>query len=159
MIQGDLIIGADGINSRAVKYVLGYDNPAVPVELSCFRWLAPTQELLDDPETKGLMEDYRGKSSYYVDRTARKRLVCYGCREYVTTILGIIYKSADFAIVRRDKIQNFALFIPDKGVDFEEGWDNGVDTEVLVDQMENFHPSLQAATRHIHSCNYECETR
>jgi len=80
-MKADLIIGADGVHSEAVKYVIGHENPAVPVGTSCFRWLSTSQEILDDPETKGLMEGQEGKSCYYVDGTAGKRLVWYGCRE------------------------------------------------------------------------------
>jgi len=80
-MKGDLIIGADGIHSNAAKYVIGHDNPAKDTGISCFRLLIPTQVLIDDPETKFLMEGHEGKfRSFNVDDKG-KRLVWYCCRE------------------------------------------------------------------------------
>lgn len=79
-MKGDFVIGADGLHSEAVKHIIGYENKAVPVGLSCFRWLAWSEELLEDPETADFMEGYEGKSHYYVDGKG-SRVVWYGCRE------------------------------------------------------------------------------
>jgi salicylate hydroxylase len=82
-MNADLIIGADGIHSVAVKHIIGYDNPAIPKGLSCFRFLLPSEELIDDPETAALMEDHEGKARYYVVAQGNdtKRIVWYPCRE------------------------------------------------------------------------------
>jgi len=61
--------------------VVGYENPAVPKGLVCFRWLMTSRELLEDPETKGLMEGAEGRCGFFIDRMAGKRLVWYPCRE------------------------------------------------------------------------------
>ncbi|RAL67000.1 hypothetical protein DID88_007780 [Monilinia fructigena] len=49
-LTGDLIVGADGIHSSAVKSVIGYENPAVQTGIACFRCLIPVKEIVDDPE-------------------------------------------------------------------------------------------------------------
>jgi salicylate hydroxylase len=80
-MKADLVIGADGLHSEAVKHVIGYVNPTVPKGMSVFRWLMTSQEILNDPETKGLIDEYEGRAIYYVDGKAGKRIVWYGCRE------------------------------------------------------------------------------
>jgi salicylate hydroxylase len=77
--EADLIVGADGIHSQAVKYVLGHENQAMPTGLSCFRFLIDSQELLGDEETRALMDGGEGKFRCYVDKIGR-RFVWYPCR-------------------------------------------------------------------------------
>lgn len=83
IMKADLIVGADGIHSVAVKQVIGYDNPATPKGMLCFRFLLTSKELLDDPETAALMKDHEGKIRYYVVAQGKdtKRIVWYPCRE------------------------------------------------------------------------------
>lgn len=76
----DLVIAADGIHSKAVKFVTGSDNPAVDTGLSIFRWLAPSSDLLEDPEINVLMGDDEGINTHFVERSD-KRLVYYPCRK------------------------------------------------------------------------------
>ena len=82
-MNADLVIGADGIHSIAVKHIIGYDNPAIPKGLSCFRFLLTTDELTHDPETATLMENHEGKARYYVVAHGEKtkRIVWYPCRK------------------------------------------------------------------------------
>ena len=89
ILKADLVIGADGIHSMAVKSVIGYDNPAIPKGMSCFRFLLPSEELINDPETEALMENHEGKARYYVvsQGNATKRIVWYPCREYVRLLI------------------------------------------------------------------------
>ena len=78
-MKADMIVGADGIHSEAVKYIIGYDNPAIPVGLSCFRLLLSSQEIIDDTETATLMENYEGAFRAYIDAKG-KRVIWYPCR-------------------------------------------------------------------------------
>jgi salicylate hydroxylase len=82
-MKADLVVGADGIHSKAVKSVTGFDNPAIPKGLSCFRFLIPSEELLADPETAPLMENHEGKARYYIIAAGKntRRIVWYPCRE------------------------------------------------------------------------------
>ena len=56
IIEGDLIIGADGIKSIAQQTVLGYVNPAHPTGDAVYRVLIPTSALIEDPDLKGLVD-------------------------------------------------------------------------------------------------------
>jgi hypothetical protein len=86
-MTADLIIGADGIHSSAVKEVIGYENPAVPTGISCFRCLMPVKEMLDDPECAHLIEAMEGKLRAFVSpKDGHMRIVWYPCREYVVPI-------------------------------------------------------------------------
>ncbi|PIG85476.1 zeaxanthin epoxidase [Aspergillus arachidicola] len=49
-IQGDLVIGADGIKSKLRKAVLGEDVEARPTGLSAYRMMIPTDELLKEAD-------------------------------------------------------------------------------------------------------------
>lgn len=80
--RADLVVAADGIHSKAVKHVVGYDNPAVFSGMSAFRWLVTTEALLEDPLTATLMKDHEGLMRYYDDPENRK-LVWYPCRALV----------------------------------------------------------------------------
>lgn len=81
--KGDLIIAADGVHSRAVKYVVGYDNSAKKSGIAVFRFLLNTEEITDDEEVRHLMlEDgvvKEGVSRFILD--GEKRILAwYPCR-------------------------------------------------------------------------------
>ena len=78
-MSSDMIVAAEGIHSRAVKYIIGNDNPATETGTSCFRFLMPSHEIIDDEETNGLMEDHEGLFRFYTDGKGRI-LVWYPCR-------------------------------------------------------------------------------
>ncbi|OBR03126.1 FAD binding domain protein [Colletotrichum higginsianum IMI 349063] len=54
-VEGDVIIGADGVHSACRKMLLGSEFQETPSPLSCFRTLIPTKQLLEDPLTAGLV--------------------------------------------------------------------------------------------------------
>ncbi|KAF8846697.1 FAD/NAD(P)-binding domain-containing protein [Acephala macrosclerotiorum] len=128
-MKADLIIGADGIHSKAVKSVVGYENPAVPVGISCFRFLLPSQEIFDDPETAGLMENHDGRGRSYVSsKDGHLRIIMYPCRE--------------------NQVQNLVFTCPDsEKLNSSEGWNIPVDKSVMLEEMNGFHPSLEALLR------------
>ena len=81
-MTADLIVGADGIHSSAVKETIGYENPAVPTGVSCFRCLMPVEEILDDPDCAHLMESMEGKlRSFISPKDGHLRVIWYPCRE------------------------------------------------------------------------------
>ncbi|KUJ21459.1 FAD/NAD(P)-binding domain-containing protein [Mollisia scopiformis] len=99
--KGDLIVAADGIHSRAVKYVVGFDNPARKTGTACFRCLIPSEEILGDEETRELMEGHEGLFRYLPDGEGRV-LVWYPCRG--------------------NKVQNIAHIVPEhEGLGAREG--------------------------------------
>ncbi|KAB8299319.1 hypothetical protein EYC80_001392 [Monilinia laxa] len=124
-LTGDLIVGADGIHSSAVKSVIGYENPAVQTGIACFRCLIPVKEILDDPECAFLMEDMEGKLRSFVSpNNGHKRIVWYPCRE--------------------NQVLNVAFMCPDrKELKATEGWNLSVPNETFLNELEDFHPSLR----------------
>lgn len=83
-LTADLIVGADGIHSSAVKSVMKHENPAVPTGIACFRCLIPVKDIIDDPECAFLMEEMEGKlRSFISPNNGHKRIVWYPCREYI----------------------------------------------------------------------------
>lgn len=125
--QGDLIVAADGIHSKAVKHVVGYDNPARETGVACFRFLILSQDILDDEETKGLMDEHDGLFRFFPDKD-RRILVWYPCRG--------------------NKVQNIAYTVPEhEGLGAQEGWNIDVGQDVLMKEVQKFHPSIQAVFR------------
>lgn len=55
-VQGDLIVGADGVHSLTRASIPGGDLQAFDSGKSAFRFLIPTETLAADPETKGFIE-------------------------------------------------------------------------------------------------------
>ena len=77
--QGDLIVAADGVHSSAVSRVIGVDNKALPTGFSAFRFLIPTQAILEDPRSRHFIEGKEGRMKIFVGQGGR-RLVWYPCR-------------------------------------------------------------------------------
>ncbi|RDW75683.1 hypothetical protein BP5796_06504 [Coleophoma crateriformis] len=126
-MKADLVVGADGLHSEAVKAVIATENEAHPTGLVCFRFLLSTQELLDDPETAPLMENHDGRFRSYVD-PAGKRLIWYPCRENTVQSMAILARE-------RKELRS------------QEGWKCEVDTSVLREEGETFNPILQKILR------------
>lgn len=84
-MKADIIVGADGLHSEAVKAVIATEKEAHPTGLICFRFLLPTQALLDDPETAPLMRNHDGRFRSYVAPDG-KRFIWYPCREYAKPV-------------------------------------------------------------------------
>ncbi|TGO13540.1 hypothetical protein BTUL_0068g00490 [Botrytis tulipae] len=121
----DLIVGADGIHSSAVRKIVGYENPAIPTGISCFRTLIPVQEIRDDPECAFFMEEMEGKLRMFIwPKHNHQKVVWYPCRE--------------------NKVLNIAVFCADKeDLDAAQDWNNCIPTQVLVDEVKDSHPSLR----------------
>ena len=78
--QGDLIVAADGVHSSAVSSVIGVDSKALPTGFSAFRFLIPTQAILDDPQTRHFLEEGKGSQFKLFVGEGGRRLVWYPCR-------------------------------------------------------------------------------
>ncbi|KAF7952672.1 hypothetical protein EAE96_005903 [Botrytis aclada] len=125
IMTADLIVGADGIHSAAVKKIVGYENPAIPTGVSCFRTLIPVQEIRDDPECGFFMEEMEGKLRMFTwPQYEHQKVVWYPCRE--------------------NEVLNIAVFCADKeDLDPSHDWNNCIPTEVLLDELKECHPSVR----------------
>lgn len=53
----DLVVGADGINSRCREIMLGKKDPPTPTGDLAYRLLLSTKEMMKDPELRSFIED------------------------------------------------------------------------------------------------------
>lgn len=76
-LSADLIVAADGVHSNSVAVVIGQPNPAMPTGHSAFRFLIPSEAILEDPETCDFLKD-EGAMKIFIG--TGKRIVWYPCR-------------------------------------------------------------------------------
>ncbi|KAF1842815.1 FAD/NAD(P)-binding domain-containing protein [Cucurbitaria berberidis CBS 394.84] len=55
--KADLIVGADGINSKCREILLGHEDPPLLTGDLAYRLLLNTQDMIKDPELKSMIED------------------------------------------------------------------------------------------------------
>ncbi|KAL1651216.1 hypothetical protein SLS58_000554 [Diplodia intermedia] len=56
-VEADLVVGADGINSKCREILLGREDPPVQTGDLAYRLLLSTKEMMKDPELRGFVED------------------------------------------------------------------------------------------------------
>jgi salicylate hydroxylase len=56
-IEADLVVGADGINSKLREVMLRREDPAIPTGDLAYRLLLSTSEMMKDPELASLVTD------------------------------------------------------------------------------------------------------
>ena len=56
VVEGDLVVGADGVKSMVQRVVLGHANPARATGDACYRAIVPSRLLLADPELRELVD-------------------------------------------------------------------------------------------------------
>lgn len=78
-LRADLIVAADGVHSDSPTLVTGQPTPASPTNVSAFRFLIPSEEILADEETRDLLKGQATMRIFIGD--AGRRIVWYPCRE------------------------------------------------------------------------------
>ncbi|KAI0997699.1 hypothetical protein K3495_g10492 [Podosphaera aphanis] len=135
MHSADLIIGADGIHSIAVRAVLGRQATIKPgTTYQNFRLLIPTEDFEDIWETSSHIwerSEVEGAFWVFIDRKSASRLVWFPCRD--------------------NKIQYIGFYtpIPDEKGDSTDYTANA-DLQTLQELATNFHPVLQDMLRKAH---------
>ncbi|KAI9037629.1 putative salicylate hydroxylase [Aspergillus affinis] len=76
---GDLIVGADGIHSRAVKAIVGETQGKESTGQNCFRFLVPVAKAQANPLTAALLAK-TGLDGVHAITAPDRRLVVYPCR-------------------------------------------------------------------------------
>ncbi|PLB48304.1 FAD/NAD(P)-binding domain-containing protein [Aspergillus steynii IBT 23096] len=122
VIQGDLVIGADGVHSVLRSIISQEDIQPQPSGGSAFRFLIPISKVEANPETRNLVarpgEIQRWDGVY-------KRLVIYPCRNNTEL--------------------NFVCLHPDaESQNSTEGWNIAGSRDHLLEVYREFHPSMKA---------------
>lgn len=94
VIHADLIVGADGVHSRAAEAVLQHKVEAIAPQHSniCYRFLIPASVLEEDPETRHWNIANRSRIRVFSHNDTQRRLVTYVCRDNtVHNFVGLIY--------------------------------------------------------------------
>ncbi|KAK5047454.1 hypothetical protein LTR84_006550 [Exophiala bonariae] len=84
-VQGDAIIGADGVRSVTRRAVTGPAFDSFPIGKSAFRFMVPREAILADPETSSLGKDLGSMDMYF---TEQHRVIIYPCVN--NTLLNIV---------------------------------------------------------------------
>ena len=82
-LRADLVVAADGVHSRANKYVLGHEVPAVPSDTTVIRFMISSETIRQDPKTALLLARGDTHCSIYTAADSLRWLVRYSCRKYV----------------------------------------------------------------------------
>ncbi|KJZ75162.1 hypothetical protein HIM_05356 [Hirsutella minnesotensis 3608] len=125
-IQGDVVVGADGIHSAACEAVLGCANPPVaPVHHNyCYRFLIPSAVLEEDTETRFWNEGRDGCLRILPHNDTQRRIVIYPCRDNtVHNFVGLIYDE-------------------DAETNGRENWQEGVPISHVLDRFSDYNPKL-----------------
>jgi 2-polyprenyl-6-methoxyphenol hydroxylase-like FAD-dependent oxidoreductase len=103
-VSGDVVIGADGVHSKARTSIPGGDMQAFDSGKSAFRFLIPTETLTSDPKTAAVIKP--GTLTMWIGED--RRVVMYPCMNNTMMNFVLIHPSAESQA--------------DLG---DEGWSNG----------------------------------
>ncbi|EEU34458.1 uncharacterized protein NECHADRAFT_44489 [Fusarium vanettenii 77-13-4] len=117
-IQGDLVIGADGVHSKSRSKVVGREVKPHSSGKSAFRFLVPRQAALDDPETERFAKINGQLIIWY---GPDRRVVMYPCED-----------NSQF---------NFVCIHPREESD-PGNWSTDANKSILLKVYENFDPAL-----------------
>ncbi|RYP63288.1 hypothetical protein DL771_009359 [Monosporascus sp. 5C6A] len=133
VIEGDVVIGADGVHSLASETVLGYENrPVAPSHYNyCYRFLIPSSTLQADLETRSWNAGMEGKTRLFADNENRRRLVAYACRDNtINNFVGLFYDETSTYSARK------------------EDYLASVDKAEVMERFAGYHPSILAVMNH-----------
>ncbi|KAJ6128922.1 hypothetical protein N7471_010139 [Penicillium samsonianum] len=120
---GDLIVGADGIHSRAVKAIVGDERGKESTGQNCFRFLVPLAKALANPLTAALLSK-TGLDGVHAFSGPDRRLVIYPCRNGNLLNIVAIHPAGS------DKAK-------------EASWLESADLEQLLQTYSSFGPELR----------------
>ncbi|KAJ5363870.1 FAD/NAD(P)-binding domain-containing protein [Penicillium cataractarum] len=122
VVQGDLLIGADGVHSVLRKVIAQEDIAAEPSGGSAFRFLIPISKVKENPETAALVQK-AGELQFWDGQY--RRLVIYPCRNNTEL--------------------NFVCLHPDtESEGTTEGWNIAGSQENLLRVFDEFSPAMKA---------------
>lgn len=121
-MTGDVVIGADGVHSKARRKVPEGENAETfPSGKSAFRFMIERQDALDDPATQGLCE----KRGVFTVAVGVDRRI-------------IMYDTVDNTLL------NFVCIHPDSESEAGEGWNSGTSKTALLHVYRDWAPAFKA---------------
>ncbi|KAF2167288.1 hypothetical protein M409DRAFT_22715 [Zasmidium cellare ATCC 36951] len=133
-VQKDLIVLADGVNTRFVKEITGRDIPARESGRSAFRALIPTKKILKDTEASQIFAD---GGEHFLN----------GCVNPATGVFMISYPC------RGGELMNVAIIHPvrpdEKGKSGKQAhnWNSPATVEEALEVIHDFHPAYKAIAK------------
>lgn len=126
-IQGDVIIGADGIKSALRKDVLGYEVQAEPTGLSAYRLLLSSSELEQDKEFRAVIDPRTSFTSMVMGHDRRM-------------IMGP---------ARGGDLYSVVALVPDQRAEVDAGnsWNSQGDLSTLLEEYKDFPAWATAPSR------------
>ncbi|KAM3515598.1 hypothetical protein MY11210_000776 [Beauveria gryllotalpidicola] len=130
VIGADLIVGADGVHSRAAEAVLQHKVEAIAPKHSnvCYRFLIPASVLEEDPETRHWNIANRSRTRIFPHNDTQRRLVTYVCRD--------------------NTVHNFVGLVNDESARLgAEDWQASVQVDEVINRFKDFHPDIVKVIR------------
>lgn len=121
-VQGDLIIGADGVHSATRCHVQGGDVKTFSSGKNAFRFLVSRKEVLNDPETADL---FRAPGSLDAWKSANSRIIVYPC---------VHNQILNFVCIHPDYLSNTGVI---------NGWQQSVGKSTLLSIYQDFNPRIR----------------
>jgi 2-polyprenyl-6-methoxyphenol hydroxylase-like FAD-dependent oxidoreductase len=118
---GDLVIAADGINSKIRTDLVKGITPPEPSGSSAFRFLIPVEEVRSDPQT-----------AHFVEKTGELRLL-YGSDRRI-----VIYPC------RNNTLLNFVAMHPDEESEATADWDQTASKDKMLSCFSTFPDDVRA---------------
>ncbi|KAI9732767.1 MAG: hypothetical protein M1834_003705 [Cirrosporium novae-zelandiae] len=118
--QGDVVIGADGVHSKARSKLAESIKPFSSGK-NAFRFLISRQTALDDPQTRKFAEKDGELAIWYAED---RRIVKYPCKD--------------------NELLNFVCIHPDTETEASGDWSGSTHKEKLVEVFKNFDPAVVA---------------
>lgn len=121
-VQGDLVIGADGIHSVARRYIQGGNTKPFSSGVNAFRFLVSREDVLKDPETADLFHE-PGMMDIWASNDSR--IVVYPC---------VHNKVLNFVCVHPATLTNTGI---------TDGWQQSVGRNTLLEIYHEFSPKIR----------------
>ncbi|KAI0476787.1 hypothetical protein F4859DRAFT_62769 [Xylaria cf. heliscus] len=93
-VQGDLVVGADGLHSRSVQAVLSTGRDKISTGQKIFRFLIPLEKAKANPLAKSFVDSIDLNDTSAIG-TFRERLIVYPCRSGTLLNCGFLHSSTE----------------------------------------------------------------
>lgn len=122
IVQGNVVIGADGVHSVTRRQVPGGDVTIFSFGKNAFRFMVSRKEVLDDPETADMFRVHGTMDLWNSDDS---RIIIYPC---------VNNEVLNFVCIHPDTLTNIGV---------TTGWKQSVGKSTLLDIYNSFSPTIQ----------------